>query len=351
MRVLHLVPDIHSGGGIARYQERLISVLRDEGVEVDLIELKGASFASKIRFAAVFFLAHLRSRPDITISGHIGFLPLPYLMKKVFRREYVLNTYGIEVLYVKNRLKIKALKEAKIIIVIAEYIKEKILNRWPEIKGKIFMLPSPVEENKFIIKEKPQYLIKKYKLENSSIILTVSRLSEKEHKGYDKVLVALPEVLKKLPNAKYILVGGGDDPRVPNIIKELRIEKSVILVGNVKDEELVCYYNLADVFVLPSKFEGFGIVFLESLACGRPVIASKGFGSKAALQDGILGLMVDPDNIGEISEAIIKILQRDAEPRLYNRDFLRGEVLKKCGLTTHKNKVKALLLEVKFQGN
>jgi glycosyltransferase involved in cell wall biosynthesis len=93
---------------------------------------------------------------------------------------------------------------------------------------------------------------------------------------------------------------------------------------------------------MPSKQEGFGIVFLEALACGKPVIAGNRDGSKEALLDGKLGVLVDPDNINEIAEAIINILLKNAPTQFLNADYLRDMVINNFGFEKFSKKVKEL---------
>src|SRR5262249_26054671 len=144
------------------------------------------------------------------------------------------------------------------------------------------------------------------------VILTVARLAEPErYKGYDRVLAALPAVRAAVPNVHYILVGRGpDSKRIRRLIHELKLEESVTMTGFVRDHELCDHYNLCDVFAMPSKGEGFGIVYLEALACGRPVLAGNKDASAEPLLNGELGVLVDPDNVEEIASALKQILQR-----------------------------------------
>jgi glycosyltransferase involved in cell wall biosynthesis len=168
---------------------------------------------------------------------------------------------------------------------------KKIEQLYPE-KEKIYIIPTAVDDAEFVIKDRPAHFVKKYHLENSLVILTIARLNSAEHKGYDRVMKALPLVLQEVPRAKYVLVGKGNDERVNELLKDPLIKEHVILTGRAENNELIDYYNLADVFVMPSKFEGFGIVHKEALICGRPVIASNEYGGREALLNDELGLSV-----------------------------------------------------------
>ena len=139
---------------------------------------------------------------------------------------------------------------------------------------------------------------------------TVSRLSSLErYKGHDRVIHTLPRVLQQHPDTIYLVVGDGDDrPRLESLTVECGVRKNVQFAGLVPEEELPGYFRLADVFVMPSEAEGFGIVFLEAMATGIRVIGGSQDGSRDALCDGALGTLVDPGNGEELASAIIAAL-------------------------------------------
>jgi phosphatidylinositol alpha-1,6-mannosyltransferase len=138
----------------------------------------------------------------------------------------------------------------------------------------------------------------------------VSRLDSRErYKGHDRVIRTLPRVLQQHPDTIYLIVGDGDDrPRLESLAVECGVAKNVQFAGLVPPEELPHYFRLADVFVLPSTGEGFGIVFLEAMATGVRVIGGSQDGSRDALCDGALGTLVDPENIEELTSAILAAL-------------------------------------------
>jgi glycosyltransferase involved in cell wall biosynthesis len=162
----------------------------------------------------------------------------------------------------------------------------------------------------------------------------VARLAgEERYKGYDQVLRALPAVRRVVPNVHYILGGKGrDKPRIEALVHELRLEDVVTFAGYIPDHELCGFYNLCDVFAMPSKAEGFGIVFLEALACGKPVIAGNKDGSVDAVMNGKLGVLVDPDNVAEIADALMLVLtKRHPLGILQDPQRLRAEVIAAYG--------------------
>ena len=137
----------------------------------------------------------------------------------------------------------------------------------------------------------------------------------------------------EFPYVRYVLGGRGPDrPRVEQLIRELGVEGNVILAGYVAEHELREHYNLCDVFAMPSKGEGFGIVFLEALGCGKPVIAGNKDGSVDAVLNGEIGALVDPDDVEDIARALLQVLRgAHPNPLLRQPEELRRRVIDAYG--------------------
>ena len=148
-------------------------------------------------------------------------------------------------------------------------------------------------------------------------------------------------VVKSIPNTKYLLVGGGDDiDRMKNLVEDLNLGENVIFTGPAADGDIIEYFNLADVFILPSKQEGFpAIVLLEALACGVPVIGGNQSDAEGSMFDGDVGLIVNPDSVDEIAQALVKVLSGSAQKKLYDRDFLRRCVIEQYGVERYRQYV------------
>ncbi len=346
MKIILLTSNLAHIGGIQHYNKTLLAVFRELGHDVRLVELSSDSLVSKLKFLMRAFFEAIRFRSDIIFCGHINFSPICYFLKLFLRREYIVETYGIEVWEVNKKILRKGLEGARKITSVARYTKKKIIFQFPQLEDKISVIPNVVDGDKFYSKDKSKLLLERHGIAVSSkIILTLGRLSASEgYKGYDKVIQALPEIVKEVPEARYVLVGDGDDaPRVRGIIKEKRMESYVAMAGRVPKEELVDYYNLADVFVMPSKGEGFATVFLEALACGKPVIAGNCDGSVDPLMDGELGILVDPDSMEEIGRAVINILNKKVASNIVDGNLLRKKALENFGIEKFKSRVDSLL--------
>jgi phosphatidyl-myo-inositol dimannoside synthase len=153
---------------------------------------------------------------------------------------------------------------------------------------------------------KSDALLDRYALRGKLIMLTVGRLDPHERrKGHDKIIKALPEIMQTFANVVYLVVGEGDDrARLQTLAHSLGIDDAVLFAGRVEPDELPLFYRLADLFVMPSTQEGFGIVFLEAAASGLHAIGGNADGSVDALADGALGTLVDPDDAAALVNAI-----------------------------------------------
>jgi len=338
LKVLLVASDVNTLGGIQQYNRNVREGILESGGEVRLIELKELDFPSKAAFALRILRETLSWRPDVIWCALINFSPVALLMRKLLSRRYLVALYGYEVIDIHEPFHARALRAAQLLTPIARHTASNLLAQIPEVRDRIFLIPNSVDGTRFGIRETPKHLVERHRLEGCRVILTVARQGPGEYKGYERVIDALPLVLDEVPQAKYVLVGGGEDPRVQQAIERHRLHDRVVLTGPVPAEELVDYYNLCDVYVMPSKLEGFAIVFLEALACGRPVVASHGYGCREALLDGELGMTVDPDSRGEIAGAIVRLLT-DPPPHLANRASLRQRTLEVYDISAFKKRV------------
>lgn len=284
-----------------------------------------------ILFATKIIILAILQRPTLIISTHVNYAIACYVLKLLTRIPYWVVAHGLEVWNIENNAIILALQKADKIISVSNYTRQHLLKHKNIDSDKIVILPNTFDSNKFKINPKPTYLLNRYNLTNEQpVILTVTRMgSMAKYKGYDQILHALVKVRLHVPNVHFILAGKGDDiPRIKILVTSLNLEDCVTIAGFVPDEELCAYYNLCDVFALPSKGEGFGIVYLEALACGKPVLGGNQDGSVDPLAEGKLGCLVNPDNVEEIADNLIQILQGDcSNPVVYQPEYLQQRTI------------------------
>lgn len=297
-----------------------------------------------IVFAAKILGFGLWKRPNLIVANHLNFTVAAYWLKQLTGIPYWVTVYGIEAWDIKKPALQKALHNADRILSISSYTRDRLLKEQNIAPEKISLLPCTFDESQFKIAPKPDYLLEKYNLKSEQpVILTVSRLAGIErYKGYDKILEALPKIRQVIPNIHYIIVGKGDDKhRIEQLIQQLELQDCVTLAGFISDEQLCDYYNLCDIFAMPSKAEGFGIVYLEALACGKPTLGGNQDGAIDALCHGELGALVNPDDVEEIAQILIKILQGNyPNPIMYQPEVLRQKVIEIYGFEHFKQTLK-----------
>ncbi|MCB9798582.1 glycosyltransferase family 4 protein [Candidatus Nomurabacteria bacterium] len=144
-------------------------------------------------------------------------------------------------------------------------------------------------------------------------VICVGRLSWV--KGHKYLLEAWPLVLKEVPGARLVLVGDGDERKnIEKQTRELSIQDSVKLLGNLPHDEVLREMSQSEVFVCPSLAEGLGIVFIEAQACGIPVIGTNVGGIPDIIEDNQTGYLIETKNPDQIAEKLI-VLLKDKELR------------------------------------
>lgn len=310
MRLLLLATDAYGGhGGIALFNRELAAALSEHEITILPRVIRGevTGVPPHVRFVAeaargkLSYLGALmkmrRERFDLVICGHINLLPVAWDAP-------LLVVHGIEAWAPRRR----SIAKCRGVVSVSGVTRDRLL-AWSHFAGPIWVLPNAVHFEQYGIRPKRAGLVARYGLEGKRVLLTVGRLDAAERsKGFDQVL----DVLPRLPaDVVYLIAGGGDDaPRLQQKAVQLGVADRVVFTGLFAEDDKPDLYNLADVYVMPSRGEGFGFVFLEAMACGVPVIGSRTDGGREALLDGELGTLVDPDDPEEVRDAIVAALAR-----------------------------------------
>ena len=296
---------------------------------------KFPSFLRSYSFAIQLLVFGILERPQLILSTHLNFLPVAYQLNRLVGIPYWVVAHGIEAWNIQKPSIKRALRQADCILAVSNYTRNRLIQEQGLPSSQVKVLPNTFDAGVFCIKSKPEYLLKRHGLSTTQpIIMTVARLSSNEqYKGYDQIVRALPDIRKHVPEAHYVLVGKGDDhQRVEALTHNLGLTDCVTLAGYVPDSELCDYYNLSDVFAMPSQGEGFGIVYLEAMACGKPCLGGNQDGALDALCHGELGALVNPDDVKEIAETLVQILQGTYPNSLmYQPEALRQKVIETYG--------------------
>jgi glycosyltransferase involved in cell wall biosynthesis len=192
------------------------------------------------------------------------------------------------------------------IIAVSRHTMERVRGWTGLPESRFHILPNCVDLTAFMPLPRNEDLAQRLGIAGRRALLTVGRLVGKErYKGFDEVLGVLPELTREIPDLVYVIVGDGDDrSRLEDRARVLGVADRVVFAGFVSEAEKIDLYNLASVYVMPSRGEGFGIVYLEAMACGVPTIGSELDGSRDALRNGLLGQLVDPRDPQQIVRAI-----------------------------------------------
>ncbi|MCX6054722.1 MAG: glycosyltransferase family 4 protein [Chloroflexi bacterium] len=211
-----------------------------------------------------------------------------------------------------------ALDRAQAVFVLGDFGRKQ-LESLGVTRPPIYVAPPGIDPEPFLEREKNPPISG---IKGSFILLTVARLVRR--KGQDLVIQALPELRKIIPGIQYVVVGKGPDELVlRNLADELGVSDLVFFAGGVSDDELPSYFQACDVFVMPTRpsedekeVEGFGIVFLEAGAAGKPVLAGHSGGVDAAVQDGETGYLIEPTSVDDL---VRHVQQLEADSELKDR--------------------------------
>ncbi len=353
---LVLVPELFRvTGGVQVFSRRMIEALDDlYGEPVPVVSrndrrsdcpddfLAGRAFTpcgplpEKLRKFRLMAATLFNGVPFI-LSTHPHFAP----WLKVRKKPYFCVTHGIDVWNIKGSKIADGLESAKCLLPVSRYTADRMAGQLNEVPP-IEIFPNTFDETRFTPAESKTDWREKLDLPaDAKIMLSMCRVAKgEEGKGYHRLLAMMPELLKKHPNLHWVLGGKGNDlENVRRIAKKLKVDENCRFPGFVSDETLPDLYRSSDLFVLPSKKEGFGIVFLEAAATGLPVVAGNRDGSVDALADGALGTLVDPENDEEISSAIGDILRN--EPR--DRQELHHDCATRFGKTAFRDRLADIL--------
>ena len=325
VRVLALVTDAYGGtGGIAQYnRDFLESVAAHESVSEVVVlprviarEMQplpprirhiDSAAGSKLQFLRAATRISRDSGPfDLIICGHVNLLPLAYALARRQKARLMVLAYGLEVWNPGRWPKRYMLHRTDTVVAISAFTIKR-LRQWAVIAGeRALLVPNAIDLDAYTPGPKNEALRARLGFGNGPVLMTLGRMDASERaKGFDEVLEVLPSLLEDFPDLWYCAAGDGTDrQRLQEKARLLGVADRVVFPGYVSEEDKLDYYRLTDLFVMPSRLEGFGYVFLEALATGVPVVASSVDGSKEAVRGGAWGALADPSNRDEVLTAI-----------------------------------------------
>lgn len=224
------------------------------------------------------------------------------------------------------------IKRWDMVVTDSKFSQKEIIAKY-KIKQNKIKVVYPGINRKFKPKAKNNFLIKKYKLENSIILMYLGRLIKRKN------LFFLLQIVKNLAKKNWKLMICGDGPllsRLRKQTKKLKIEKKVIFTGLINEKEKVNYYNLADIFLFPSQKEGFGFSLLEASACGIPVVTANNSSLRELIINAKTGYLARTNDLKDWLIKITRLLSNNKlrtamgnKARLFSRMFSWQKTAKK----------------------
>ena len=331
MNTLLLAPELFaSEGGIARILRlylKALCELSDPAGNVSVVSLNDATFDSRelrrysnqrladwatcdrSKIAFVKAARRMSANADLIVCGHVAQLPVAWAMRKLRRKKihYTLIAHGIEVWRRFNRLEIAALRGADRIWCVSEFTRRELLRNCRLPLTTTVVLPNALD---------PHLDVAELGSRTTDFdILTISRLNYADsYKGVDHLIEALPAIRREIPAARLRIVGRGDDlPRLHEIAGRLKLTRAIDFLGFVSDAELKRELGACRLFALPSQKEGFGLVFLEAMAQGKPCIGARDGGIPEVLTPET-GLLVDYGDVPALAASCVAALRRIWDP-------------------------------------
>lgn len=329
VRLLVLLTDAYGGhGGIAAFNRALLEALcADPRVsEVVAVARIAGPFAeplpAKLRFdisgagglggfARSVVRAACSGRFDLVHCGHINLSPFAWLAATIARTRWTLSLHGIEAWRRHPRATVRlALRSVAQVHAVSRLTLDRFRAWHPVPEARCTIVPNTFPAGDFAPGPKDPALAARLGATDRKVLLTLGRLvSEERAKGFDQILELLPSLAARIPEIFYIIAGtGGDRDRLEAKARALAVADRVAFTGFVDEVGKADLYRLADAYVMPSSGEGFGIVFLEAMACGVPTVASATDGGREAVRDGAIGWAVDPADPAALEAAILEAL-------------------------------------------
>jgi len=246
-----------------------------------------------------------------------GFVAL--LTKRVVGKPLIVTLHGVDILTDSsinygmrlkkryNTMVRKVLAQADKVFAASRFVYQEAIHAGCD-KERLVLLPNGVDLEEFNPNIDGSFIRKRFGITNRPIIFTLRGHEAKN--GIEYLIKAIPLVSRKVPDAVFII--GGDGPlRIyhERLVRKLKIDKCCIFTGRVPQKELPFYYAACDIFAIPSLVEAFGLVSIEAMACGKPVIGSNVGGIPDIVIDGYNGFLVRPKNPREIAERIIELMK------------------------------------------
>ncbi len=316
LQALSLSPDLEKILVLSRQGPKVQS---DKPPMMEVIEPKGSRWLYAI---TALGRSGQFGKNDWIFCGHIYMLPLAVALSFVTGSRVWLQIHGIEAWNRGNLAVNIAMKYVARVTAVSRYTRRRFLE-WSSIRPEMVKVIPNTVDKRFLPGEPSDR--RRFAEDDQKLLLSVSRLSSTErYKGQDRMIETLAALEQEHCRFVYMIAGEGDDiSRLQELVASHHLEKCIRFIGYVPDEDLPALFRTADIFAMPSTGEGFGIVFLQALACGCAVIAGNADGSTDPLLDGRAGLLVAPEDKVELRNALKSAMNNPIDGTFAARIFSR----------------------------
>jgi phosphatidylinositol alpha-1,6-mannosyltransferase len=289
-----------------------------------LMKASGASLftfrpcaGSRLRYSHAVMKYLLTRQPGLVISDHAHLNVLPWLAKKWYDFRLLTFVYHAELATLRP-LRRQAVCSSDLILAISEFTAREARRTLGGVNGMAVCHLGLHPDYPGWAERDPT---RPASLTGRRPILTVGRMvGPARDKGHETLIRAMPELAERVPNVLLVLVGQGEDrPRLERLSRDLKVSSQVHFAGAVPDTELPAYYEAAEVFAMPSRAEGFGLVYLEAMYHGKPCIAGNADAAGEVVLEGETGLLVESGNAAQTRDAVLRLLLDPALARSLGR--------------------------------
>jgi phosphatidylinositol alpha-1,6-mannosyltransferase len=336
--LIGLFPELDAPGGVQRAGRHLAAVLSEfassRGMDCRLLSLNdtpelhrvlvgGREFSftgcerGKFRLMATALRAARRGA-KVVMAGHPNLAPVAQAMRIVAPRlKTIVCTHGIEVWEPLPALRRRAMQRASVVLAPSRDTADQVVRQQQVARERIRVLPWALDPQfEAMLLPSPQAAMPA-NFPSGRVVLTVGRwLASERYKGMDTLITALPRLLTRWPELQLAAVGEGDD-RVwlESLAEESGVSRHVHFLSGLSYEELAACYAACEMFALPSRGEGFGLVYLEAMALGKPVIGGVHGGAPEVIQDGVTGYLVQHGDAVQLATCIETLLADQTHAR------------------------------------
>jgi len=343
--LIGLFPELDAPGGIQRAGRHLALVMSEYAVAKEMeyrflslndtpelhrmrvgdreFVFTGAARAKPGYVAAALKAA--RRRPKLVLAAHPNLGPIVQAMNVVaLGTKSIVCTHGIEVWEKLSRMRRNSLQNATVVLAPSKATADFVVDLHGVAGSRVRVLPwglDPNFETKLMglsgVSVPPEF-------PKGRVILTVGRwLAAERYKGMDTLIKALPRLLLRWPEVQLAMVGEGDDKEwLVDIARHSGVQKHVHFLSGLTYGQLSACYAGSEVFALPSRGEGFGFVYLEAMARGKPVIGGAHGGAPEVIRDGVTGYLVQHGETEQLATSIDTLL---SNPELAKKMGAQGK--------------------------